>query len=80
MTRKYWSDKEINFIKNNLANMTISEMARHFNVSYDKMADKISDALSDTNTMRNLIDQQRLLAGDVSVDQYKEVIEGLKGE
>ena len=46
----------------------------------DKMADKISDALSDTNTMRNLIDQQRLLAGDVSVDQYKEVIEGLKGE
>ena len=44
------------------------------------MADKISDALSDTNTMRNLIDQQRLLAGDVSVDQYKEVIEGLKGE
>lgn len=41
MTRKYWSDKEINFIKNNLANMTISEMARHFNVSYDKMADKI---------------------------------------
>ena len=45
-----------------------------------KMADKISEALSETSTMRQLIDQQRLLAGDVSIDQYKEVIEDLKGE
>ena len=46
----------------------------------DKMADKISDALSDTNNMRELIDEQRLLAGDVSVEQYKEVIGDLRNE
>ncbi len=44
------------------------------------MADKISDALSDTNNMRELIDEQRLLAGDVSVEQYKEVIGDLRNE
>ena len=46
----------------------------------DKMADKISDALSDTNNMRELIDEQRLLAGFVSVEQYKEVIGDLRNE
>ena len=44
----------------------------------DKMANKISEALSDTNKMREFIDEQRLLAGDVSVEQYKEVINNLR--
>ncbi len=44
----------------------------------DKMANRISEALSDTNKMREFIDEQRLLAGDVSVEQYKEVINNLR--
>lgn len=41
MARKVWSNEEMEFIKNNLANMTISELANHFDVSYAKMNDKV---------------------------------------
>lgn len=41
MARKIWSNEEMEFIKNNLANMTISELAIHFDVPYAKMIDKV---------------------------------------
>ena len=41
MARKIWSNEEMEFIKNNLANMTISELANHFNVPYAKINDKV---------------------------------------
>lgn len=39
--RKIWNDQEIEFIRVNIASMSTKEMAEYFNISYEKMNDKI---------------------------------------
>ncbi len=39
--RKYWSEQDIQFLKDNIKNMSIEELAKHFNVSYSAIATKI---------------------------------------
>ena len=41
MGRKKWSNEEMEFIKNNLSNMNISELTDHFDIPYAKMIDKV---------------------------------------
>lgn len=41
MIRKYWTKEEEQYIKDNLANFSVKELANYFNVDYNKMEDKI---------------------------------------
>ena len=41
MSRKYWSKEEILFIKNNINTMSISDFSNKFNISKNKIIDKI---------------------------------------
>ncbi|WP_294188847.1 hypothetical protein [uncultured Clostridium sp.] len=40
--RKIWNEEEMQFIRINIASMSIKEMAEHFNIIYEKMNDKIN--------------------------------------
>lgn len=39
--RKIWNEEEMQFIRMNIVSMSIKEMSEHFNVTYQKMNDKI---------------------------------------
>lgn len=39
--RKKWSDEEVKFILKNLSSMSVTELAEHFDVPYQKIVDKI---------------------------------------
>lgn len=46
----------------------------------DKMAERISEALEDANNMEKFVDDQRLTAGDTTVEIYRQAIEVLRNE
>lgn len=55
MTRKYWSKEEETFLINNIAKYTPKELASHFNVSYNKIIDKIHKMRLNSKKARNII-------------------------
>ena len=46
----------------------------------DHLINRISEALENTDVMRKLVDEQRLQAGDESIEKYRKVIGALKNE
>ena len=55
MIRKYWTQEEENFIRNNLSDFTVKELAAHFKVPYLKMVDKIHKMGLNSKKARNII-------------------------
>lgn len=67
--------------KNTLHNPNFISPENVFDVNeVGKMADKISEALESTDKMREFVDQQRLNAGDTTVEEYRNTIEAITNE